>query len=173
MEEDAVSVRNLNEQIRMHRMSAKAYAQAHGYFWSPCPICGTEFGGHEWGDIDGKSSTIWEDGSATGTGICPQCTRDGKGNNPGNGVIMKPVEPEGMQCWCGKKAKYAAVAGCFESDHVVTQYYCPEHAHKVTEAWVGRKMYCSACHRKGSPWNGLVLVGDFLLEEFDASNHPA
>ena len=166
-----VSVRSLNEQIQLHRIAAKIYAKEHGYFWIPCPSCGNDFGGQEWGDVDGKSSTIWNDGSA-GIGICPSCTIDGKGNDPSD--FARPmVKPAGILCWCGEKAEYAAVAGCFESDHVVTQYYCPEHAHKVTEAWVGRKMYCSVCHRKGSPWNGLVLVGDFLLEEFDASNHPA
>lgn len=29
------------------RQAAKAYANAHGYFWLPCPRCRFEFGGHE------------------------------------------------------------------------------------------------------------------------------
>ena len=28
----------------MHRL----WAYLLGYFWAPCPVCGREFGGHEW-----------------------------------------------------------------------------------------------------------------------------
>lgn len=78
----------------MHRMWARTW----GYFWRPCSECGRPYGGHEWRDIDGKSSTIWGAMSAAvwrsggsagvryslggvrrGRGICPACTRAGKG----------------------------------------------------------------------------------------------
>ena len=34
--------RHYQERQKEHR-----YAVAHGYFWLPCSICGTAFGGHE------------------------------------------------------------------------------------------------------------------------------
>ena len=63
------------------RSIAKAYARMFGYFWLPCPLCGQEFGGHEWKDIDGKCSTIpWpQEGPGMNKGICPDCTKAGKG----------------------------------------------------------------------------------------------
>jgi hypothetical protein len=54
----------------------KLFAAIFGYFWLPCPLCGQHFGGHEWRDIDGKSSVI---GTNPGKGICPDCTRADKG----------------------------------------------------------------------------------------------
>lgn len=54
----------------------KLYANIFQYFWLPCESCGQNFGGHEWRDIDGKSSAI------DGKGICPDCTKAGKGNYP-------------------------------------------------------------------------------------------
>lgn len=65
----------------------KAIARARGYFWLPCPLCGREFGGHEWEDIDGLSSAIYTDPTQPniGTGICPVCTAQGKGNWPSSG----------------------------------------------------------------------------------------
>lgn len=62
----------------------KFYANMNGYFWLPCPICKQEFGGHEWLPVtDGLESSIPDpsypgDGSR-GVGICPDCTRAGKG----------------------------------------------------------------------------------------------
>lgn len=62
----------------------QAWAQAFGYFWLPCPLCGNEFGGHQWRDIDGKPSSIPTEPHEPGTaqGICPDCTRAGKGHRP-------------------------------------------------------------------------------------------
>ena len=62
------------------RWMHKIIANALGYFWLPCPLCGEPFGGHEWRDIDGKASSI-PDVESPGThhGICPSCTRAGKG----------------------------------------------------------------------------------------------
>lgn len=54
-----------------------------GYFWLPCPLCGTHFGGHEWKDYDGKCSLIPHPdhpiGFGHGRGICPACTTEGRG----------------------------------------------------------------------------------------------
>lgn len=65
----------------MNRLGHRAFARLGGFFWIPCPLCGREFGGHEWEDVDGKCSTIPVGGSSTkGTAICPTCTREGKGH---------------------------------------------------------------------------------------------
>lgn len=58
----------------------KMYARFNGYFWLPCPICGKEFGGHEWRDLDGLPSVISDGAPGRGRGICPTCTRAGLGH---------------------------------------------------------------------------------------------
>ncbi len=42
------------------------YAFLYGYFWLPCPLCGKNFGGHEWGGS--LMSSAFE-----GKGVCPKC----------------------------------------------------------------------------------------------------
>lgn len=59
----------------------RAIARAGGYFWLPCPLCGQEFGGHEWRPIEGKISSIPAPDGPQGMsiGICPDCTAAGRG----------------------------------------------------------------------------------------------
>ena len=66
-----------------YRLAHRNYAAAHGYFWIPCPLCGYEFGGHEWRHIDGKRASVYLNSAkpTTGTAICPPCTRAGKGED--------------------------------------------------------------------------------------------
>ena len=61
-------------------------AAERGCFWLPCPLCGQEFGGHEWRDqtaADGTrllSSIPAPDGPmGMFVGICPDCTAAGLG----------------------------------------------------------------------------------------------
>lgn len=57
-------------------------ARALNCFWLPCPLCGEMFGGHEWRDYDGKSSIIKDPVQRnSGVGICPACTKAGKGDD--------------------------------------------------------------------------------------------
>lgn len=72
-----------------NRAAHRTFAQTCGFFWQPCPLCGSEFGGHEWRDIDGKPATIPDpdrpgpdNGGYRGTAICPACTRAGRGRHP-------------------------------------------------------------------------------------------
>jgi len=51
-----------------HRILNKMKAKMGGYFWLPCPLCGEEFGGHEW--LNGN--TLMET-PTNGTGVCPDC----------------------------------------------------------------------------------------------------
>lgn len=64
-----------------YRAVNEAFAKANGYFWLPCPLCGQKFGGHEWKDYDGLSSQIPADDGVPGhgQGICPDCTKAGRG----------------------------------------------------------------------------------------------
>lgn len=59
------------------------YARTFGYFWLPCPLCGRDFGGHEWRDIGGNISTIPTDEPGIVEGICPSCTIAGYGWDDG------------------------------------------------------------------------------------------
>jgi hypothetical protein len=52
----------------------RLYAAAFGYFWLPCPSCGQDFGGHEWGYTNGMPDSI------NGQGICRDCAKAGKGD---------------------------------------------------------------------------------------------
>jgi len=75
---------------RLPRWSHRVWAFALGYFWLACHLCGTYSGGHEWRDIDGKSSSVnvvgFEEidgvfhGVTKRRGICPACTREGLGS---------------------------------------------------------------------------------------------
>lgn len=52
------------------------YAAVLGYFWLPCPICGRNFGGHEWKEA---GHTLWGPFTGTGrkgTGTCRACPVD-------------------------------------------------------------------------------------------------
>lgn len=60
-------------------------ALMHGCFWLPCPLCGHEFGCHEWKSRRGLSASIttrrFPNGSAQrGRAICPDCTGAGLGD---------------------------------------------------------------------------------------------
>jgi hypothetical protein len=59
----------------------RAYAYVAGYFWLPCPLCGAMCGGHEWRDRDGLPSSVPDPGGDPHrrVGICPDCTRAGRG----------------------------------------------------------------------------------------------
>lgn len=63
---------------KLSRVVNRAFAAVTGYFWLPCPLCKQYFGGHQWRDINGQSSVI-ENGEGSGTAICPDCTRAGRG----------------------------------------------------------------------------------------------
>jgi ribosome-binding protein aMBF1 (putative translation factor) len=50
------------------------WASIRGYFWLPCPICGNNFGGHEYsGSLDYSDFT--------GEGVCPRCAEEAKRRN--------------------------------------------------------------------------------------------
>jgi hypothetical protein len=63
--------------MRMRTMN-RLFAAVAGYFWMPCPLCDQYFGGHEWRDINGRSSVVHAE--VGHVGICPDCTRAGKGD---------------------------------------------------------------------------------------------
>lgn len=52
------------------RLSHKIHATRNGWFWLPCPLCGTEFGGHEITDSIPDPAR----GPGAGQCICPFCT---------------------------------------------------------------------------------------------------
>lgn len=63
------------------RWAHRWFAQFAEYAWQPCPVCGRDFGGHEWRDLDGKTSLIPNPASEFGhLGICPPCTRASRGH---------------------------------------------------------------------------------------------
>jgi len=67
--------------MKLPRWVHWVYAWAFRYFWASCPLCGKMFGGHEWRDRDRKSATIHilTNNLLRNAGICPDCTRGGKG----------------------------------------------------------------------------------------------
>jgi hypothetical protein len=66
--------------LNLARKWAKFRAMSGGYFWLPCPLCGTEFGGQEWRKIDGHFDSIpVGEGWGSATAICPTCTAAGHG----------------------------------------------------------------------------------------------
>jgi hypothetical protein len=65
--------------IRLPRALHRWYANVFGYFWSPCPLCGEMFGGHEWKESGGKPASIPFGRPGIRDGICPACTKAGRG----------------------------------------------------------------------------------------------
>jgi hypothetical protein len=65
--------------MRMRTLN-KLYAAVAGYFWVACPLCNQYFGGHEWRGIHGHSSTVRNSSGVSESGICPDCTRAGRGD---------------------------------------------------------------------------------------------
>lgn len=53
------------------RAAARSEAAARGLFWLPCPLCGVEFGGHEWE----HDATIPASASQN-RAICPPCAEE-------------------------------------------------------------------------------------------------
>ena len=53
--------------MRKPKWMRKARANAGGYFWLPCPICGEMFGGFEW-----KSGHSLMTSKSEGVGVCPK-----------------------------------------------------------------------------------------------------
>lgn len=67
-------------QVMRERVRASGVAASGSYFWLPCPLCGLEFGGHEWlrGSAE-RPSGISSSRPGVITGICPFCTMAGRG----------------------------------------------------------------------------------------------
>lgn len=84
-----VSYRWMQERVRFLH---KKYARLNGYFWLPCPVCGKEFGGHEW--KEGVHHSIQKPNAPSGhrIGICPDC-----GETQAQGIdlasYLRDVEP--------------------------------------------------------------------------------
>jgi len=57
---------------RRHQGGRKFAAGLRGNFWMPCPLCGEEFGGHEW--IGNVMLPDKEPGMSRG--VCPACELD-------------------------------------------------------------------------------------------------
>ena len=65
------------------RILNRIYAYAFGFFWSPCPICGELFGGHEW-DY-GNSLLITQ---FSGTAVCRNCGDIARKRNEDNWIML-------------------------------------------------------------------------------------
>lgn len=52
---------------RNPRWLNRAFAWLFGYFWLPCPLCGEDFGGHEW--LPNHVIYLLEGGR----GVCESC----------------------------------------------------------------------------------------------------
>lgn len=60
----------------------KGYADRHGLHWGPCVLCMRPYGGHQsaGGVPDPTMPPPGPDGPWFYVGICPACTRSGKGD---------------------------------------------------------------------------------------------
>ncbi len=63
------------------RAAHRWYANRRGMFWLPCPLCGVEFGGHEWRSVGGRLASVPDPTGPRNmsVGICPRCTKAGRG----------------------------------------------------------------------------------------------
>jgi hypothetical protein len=83
--------------VQGQRMQACVTARAGGYFWLPCPLCGVHFGGQEWLV---RGSSRWPADipdlfiAGRGQGICPWCTRAGRGYGTYVDGVWKVARPD-------------------------------------------------------------------------------
>ena len=56
-----------------YRFLNRCYAFLFNYFWLPCPLCGKDFGGHQW-----KDGAFLATSYGTGEGVCPDCAENAK-----------------------------------------------------------------------------------------------
>jgi hypothetical protein len=56
-----------------------------GFFWMPCPICGKNFGGHEW-------RVTWMQSAFRGVGVCRNCEGEATARNVANAEIFAEQE---------------------------------------------------------------------------------
>ncbi|MFA5382229.1 MAG: hypothetical protein WC356_03620 [Candidatus Micrarchaeia archaeon] len=61
-----------NDKRQQPRWAERAYAETHGYFWLPCPICGKPFGGHEQ-SFGSLITELYPNGCYKGTSVCANC----------------------------------------------------------------------------------------------------
>jgi hypothetical protein len=63
------------------RQIHQGYAAVFGFFWLPCPLCDKPYGGHEWRNVANRCCSVPDPlgGPGRTIGICPACTRAGKG----------------------------------------------------------------------------------------------
>src|ERR1035437_4571241 len=57
------------------------FALSHGFFWVPCPICGKNYGGHEWKTEENRYRNSLMSSAFSGSGICPNCIDEAERRN--------------------------------------------------------------------------------------------
>jgi len=62
-----------------YRWLSHLYAVLGAYFWHPCPLCGKDFGGHEWLYGNTLMRSSYE-----GNCVCPDCGEIAKEMNKKN-----------------------------------------------------------------------------------------
>lgn len=77
----------------MSRLWNRLLALWGGYFWLPCPICGRNFGGHEW------AATL-KHSAFRGEGVCPKCVMECSRRNAANAELFEKQED---QWWAAMK----------------------------------------------------------------------
>jgi len=56
--------------MKLPRFLHKIYADWHGFYWLPCPLCARMRGGHE---RSSAGASLNQDKSATSFGVCESC----------------------------------------------------------------------------------------------------
>lgn len=68
-----IKIKKRKDKRRKPRWLQHLIANLLGYFWLPCPICGENFGGHEW-----TSGSVLRKSPTKTVGVCDNCTKRAK-----------------------------------------------------------------------------------------------
>ena len=79
---------------RLVRRFHRYYANAFGYFWLPCPICGENYGGHEWKNHNVGIAT---ERAGVTKGMCNECAKRFEAKHPPGSQII--VDGETGKSW--------------------------------------------------------------------------
>lgn len=66
---------------------------------------------------------------------------------------------------CTAKATMVAAGGCLEKQHIVTYYYCDEHAALIVKYYEQKDLYCLVC-QEGAPskYSNPRPIADLLVQ---------
>lgn len=67
---------------------------------------------------------------------------------------------------CPNAATVVAAGGCLEQQHILTYYYCDEHAKVIKDYYEAKDLYCSLCQQgAASKYTNPRPIAELLMQQ--------